>query len=96
MCDFFPLSFGDQLSQTAPDIEDENSQKACCYLLGGNRKQRRMIAFKKTAQNTQEIKYERFFNSDKTKQCADFRHYVAFNKATNESKHTRGLKMKAF
>ena len=36
-----------------------------------------LLAFKKTNQNTQEVKYERFFNLDKTK--------VAFNKLTKRT-----------
>ena len=34
------------------------------------RKQRLLLAFKKTNPNTQQVKYERFFNLNKTKQCA--------------------------
>ena len=33
-----------------------------------------VLAFKKANQNTQEVKNERFFNVNKTKQCANFRH----------------------
>ena len=40
------------------------------------RKQIYLLAFRKINQNTQEVKNERFFSIDKTKQCANCLHYT--------------------
>ena len=48
-----------------------------------NRKQRWLQAFKKTNQNTQEVKTERFFFYRLDKTVCEFSTYVTFNKATN-------------